>query len=138
MGEIAGESGAEITRASGDENGIDGRNPEAGFLEGFPGGGFGKSGSVLVKAGHHGIGFKDKGIFDAIQSEMTGFDAVAVTEDFAKKSAGAGSQLMEFGGIFQGLENFGLSKGSWWNRGANGVEVHEGWSRKFKKVRWLT
>jgi hypothetical protein len=91
LGEIAGESGAEITRASGDENGIDVRNPEAGFLEGFPGGGFGKSGSVLVKAGHHGIGFKDKGIFDAIQSEMTGFDSVAVAKDFAKKGAGAGS-----------------------------------------------
>ena len=87
---------------------------------------------------HHGVGIEDKSILDSIQGEVTGFDSVAVAEDFAEEGAGAGRQLMEFWGIFQGLKNFGLSKGSWWDRGANGVEVHEGWSRKFKKGRWLT
>jgi hypothetical protein len=92
----------------------------------------------LTEPCHHGVGIEDKSILDSIQGEVTGFDSVAVAEDFAEEGAGAGRQLMEFWGIFQGLKNFGLSKGSWWDRGANGVEVHEGWSRKFKKVRWLT
>lgn len=138
LGEVAGQSRAEIPCTGGDKDGVDVRDLETGFLQRYAGGGFGERWGVLTEPCHHGVRIKDKGVFDSIQGEVTGFDSVAVAEDFAKKGAGAGSQLMEFWRIFQGLENFGLSKGSWWDCGANGVEVHDESSRKFKKVRWLT
>jgi hypothetical protein len=91
LGEVAGQSRAEIPCTGRDKDGVDVRNLKTGFPKRFTGGSFGECWGVLTETRHHGIGFKDKGIFDAIQSEMTGFDSVAVAKDFAEEGAGAGS-----------------------------------------------
>ena len=55
---------------------------------------------------------------------MSGFDAVAVAEHFAKEGTGARGELVVFWGLFESGEDFGLREGAWGNGGANGVEVH--------------
>ena len=125
MSEVAGKSRAEVAGAGGDEEGVDVRKFKSRFLESSPGGGFGEGGSVLLKAGHHFVGFKDKGIPHLFETKMAGFDAIPILENFTKNGAGSRGELMKGGTILQCSENLGLSESAGGESGADGVKKHE-------------
>ncbi len=79
---------------------------------------------MLLKAGNHFVGFKDKGILHLFEAKMAGFDAIPILEDFTKKGAGAGGELMKGGIILQRSENLGLSESTGGESGTDGVEKH--------------
>ena len=125
MGEVTGESGAEVASAGGDEESVDVRKFKSRFLESLAGGGFGEGGSVLLKAGNHFVGFKDKGILHLFEAKMAGFDAIPILKNFTKKGAGARGELMKGGIILQCSENLGLSESTGGESGSDGVKKHE-------------
>ena len=125
MSEVAGESWAKVTGTGGDEEGVDIGKFKPRFLESLSGGGFGEGGSVLLKAGHHFVGFKDKGILHLFEAKMAGFDAIPILKNFTKKGAGARGELMKGGIILQCSENLGLSESTGGEGGSNGVKKHE-------------
>jgi hypothetical protein len=89
------------------------------------GGGFSESGGVLLKAGDHFVGFKDKGILHLFEAKMAGFDAISILENFTKKGAGARGELMKGGIVLQCSENLGLSESTGGESGSDGVKKHE-------------
>jgi hypothetical protein len=125
LSEVAGESWAEVAGAGGDENCVDIRKFKSRFLESFSGGGLGKGGSVLLKAGNHFVGFEDKGILHLFEAKMAGFDAIPILKNFTKKGAGARGELMKGGIVLQCSENLGLSESTGGESGSDGVKKHE-------------
>ena len=125
MSEVAGESWAKVAGAGGDEESVDVGKFKSRFLESFSGGGLGECGGVLLKAGNHFVGFKDKGILHLFETKMTSFDAIPILKNFTKKGAGARGELMKGGIILQCSENLGLSESTGGESGSDGVKKHE-------------
>ena len=125
MSEVTGESWAEVTGAGGDEESVDVGKLKSRFLESLSGGGLGECGGMLLKAGNHFVGFKDKGILHLFEAKMAGFDAIPILENFTKNGAGARGELMKGGTILQCSENLGLSESAGGESGSDGVKKHE-------------
>jgi hypothetical protein len=125
LSEVAGQPWAEVTSAGGDEESVDVGEFKSRFLESLSGGGFGEDGSVLLKAGNHFVGFKDKSIPHLFETKMAGFDAIPILKNFTKNGAGARGELMKGGTILQCSENLGLSESAGGESGADGVKKHE-------------
>ena len=68
MSEVAGESWAKVAGAGGDEESVDIGKFKSRFLESLSGGGLGECGGMLLKAGNHFVGFKDKGILHLFET----------------------------------------------------------------------
>jgi hypothetical protein len=84
LSEVTGEPWAEVTGAGGDEESVDVGKLKSRFLESLSGCGLGKCGGVLLKAGHHFVGFEDKGILHLFEAKMAGFDAIPILKNFTK------------------------------------------------------
>ena len=125
MSDVTGESWAKVTGAGGDEESVDVGKLKSRFLESLSGGGLGECGGMLLKAGNHFVGFKDKGILHLFEAKMAGFDAIPILENFTKNGAGARGELMKGGTILQCSENLGLSESAGGESGSDGVKKHE-------------
>ena len=125
MSEVAGQSWAKVAGAGGDEESVDVGKFKSRFLESLAGGSLGEGGGVLLKAGNHFVGFKDKAILHLFEAKMAGFDAIPILKNFTKKGAGARGELMKGGIILQCSENLGLSESTGGESGSDGVKKHE-------------
>lgn len=124
LAKIAGKTWAKITGASGDEEGIDVGQGQARFCQSGTSGLGGEFGSEAAEAGHHGVGLENESFFDAVESEMASFDAVLVAENFTKKGARAGGELVKLGGVFESGHYLGLSKSAGRDCSADGMKEH--------------
>jgi len=125
LSEVTGESWTKVASAGGDEESVDVGKLKSRFLESLSGGGFGEGGGMLLKAGNHFVGFKDKGILHLFEAKMAGFDAIPILKNFTKKGAGARGELMKGGIILQRSKNLGLSESAGGESGSDGVKKHE-------------
>jgi hypothetical protein len=96
---VAGEAGAEVTRASADDEGVDLFSVCAGIGEGAFGGLGGEERGVFDVTGVKSVGGNIESFIDTVENKVARDDAVVAGEDFFDDGAGAGVKLpAEFGG----------------------------------------